>query len=108
MSAWSQSLMIDRSEPAQASAGGVPAPQAEAGRTLLLECRLEQLRSALDEARANADTARVGLAEAAAREADQVRRHGLLQDELVRAREELVVLHRRLEHSEALRAELAG
>src|SRR3989441_1072932 len=38
-------------------------------RTLLLECRLEQLRGALDEARAEADQARIRLPEAAAREA---------------------------------------
>jgi hypothetical protein len=104
--------MVDKNEAAwpsaQANAGGVPAAQTESGRALLLECRLEQLRSALDEARANADQARVRLAETAAREADQGRRHGLLQDELARAREELVALHRRLEHSEALRAELSG
>jgi hypothetical protein len=98
------------SPPAQAGAG-VPAgsaAQTESGRTLLFEFRLEQMRSALDEARANADQARVRLAEAAVREADQVRRQGLVHDELARAREEVAALHRRLEHSEALRAELAG
>jgi HEAT repeats len=77
-------------------------------RTLLLECRLEQLRGALDEARAEADQARVRLAEAAAREADEARRLSLLQDEVARAREEVAALHRRLEHSEALRAKLQG
>ena len=77
-------------------------------RTLLLECRLEQLRGALDEARADADQARVRLAEAAAREAAETRRLSLLQDELARAREEVASLHRRLEHSEALRAKLQG
>src|SRR5688500_6131450 len=82
--------------------------QTESDRTMLLECRLDQLRSALEEARASADQARVRLAEAAAREADQVRRHGLLHDELARAREEVTALHRRLEQSEALRAGLAG
>src|SRR5687768_13014637 len=77
-------------------------------RTLLLECRLEQLRGALDEARAEADQARVRLAEAAAREAGETRRMSLLQDEVARAREEVAALHRRLEHSEALRAKLQG
>ena len=77
-------------------------------RTLLLECRLEQLRGALDEARAEADQARVRLAEAAAREAGETRRMSLLQDEIARAREEVAALHRRLEHSEALRAKQQG
>ena len=77
-------------------------------RTVLLECRLEQLRSALDEARAEADLARVRLAEAAAREAAETQRLSLLQDEVAQAREEVAALHRRLEHSEALRAKLQG
>jgi hypothetical protein len=77
-------------------------------RTLLLECRLEQLRGALDEARVEADQARVRLAEALAREAGETRRLSLLQDEVARAREEVAALHRRLEHSEALRAKLQG
>ena len=77
-------------------------------RTLLLECRLEQLRGALDEARAEADQARIRLAEAAAREAGETRRLSALQDEVARAREEVAELHRRLEHSEALRAKLQG
>jgi HEAT repeat protein len=77
-------------------------------RTLLLECRLEQLRGALDEARAEADQARVRLAAAAAREAGETRRLSVLQDEVARAREEVAALHRRLEHSEALRAKLQG
>jgi hypothetical protein len=77
-------------------------------RTLLLECRLEQLRGALDEARAEADQARIRLAEAAAREAGETRRLSVLQDEVARAREEVAALHRRLEHSEALRAKLQG
>ena len=77
-------------------------------RALLLECRLEQLRGALDEARAEADLARVRLAEAGAREAGETQRLSLLQNELAQAREEVAVLHRRLEHSEALRAKLQG
>jgi uncharacterized coiled-coil DUF342 family protein len=77
-------------------------------RTLLLECRLEQLRGALDEARAEADQARIRLAEAAAREASETQRLSVLQDELARTREEIAALHRRLEHSEALRAKLQG
>jgi hypothetical protein len=77
-------------------------------RTLLLECRLEQLRGALDEARAEADQARIRLAEAAAREAGETQRLSVLQDEVARARAEVAALHRRLEHSEALRAKLQG
>jgi len=88
---------------------GVTAPRPTGSdRTLLLECRLEQLRGALDEARAEADQARVRLAEAAAREAAETRRLSVLQDEVARAREEVAALHRRLEHSEALRAKLEG
>ena len=90
--------------------GVSPGPAAPTGsdRILLLECRLEQLRGALDEARAEADQARVRLAEAAAREAGETRRLSLLQDEVARAREEVAALHRRLEHSEALRAKQQG
>ncbi|HZE94443.1 MAG TPA: hypothetical protein VEZ49_07010, partial [Gemmatimonadales bacterium] len=77
-------------------------------RTLLLECRLEQLRGALDEARAEADQARIRLAEAAAREAGEAQRLSVLQDEVARARAEVAALHRRLEHSEALRAKSQG
>jgi len=77
-------------------------------RTVLLECRLEQLRGALDEARADADQARIRLAEAAARETGETQRLSALQGELARAREEVAALHRRLEHSEALRAKLQG
>ena len=83
-------------------------PGGGSDRTLLLECRLEQLRGALDEARAEADQACIRLAEAAAREAGETRRLSLLQDEVARAREEVAALHRRLEHSEALRAKLQG
>jgi len=88
--------------------GGGPGGSGGSDRTLLLECRLEQLRGALDEARAEADQARIRLAEAAAREAGETRRLSLLQDEVARAREEVAALHRRLEHSEALRAKLQG
>ena len=77
-------------------------------RTLLLECRLEQLRGALDEARSEADQARTRLAEAAAREAGETQRLSGLQAEVARAREEVAALHRRLEQSEALRAKLQG
>jgi len=77
-------------------------------RTLLLECRLEQLRGALDEARAEADQARIRLAEAAAREAGETQRLSVLQDEVARARAEVAALHRRLEQSEALRAKSQG
>ncbi len=85
-----------------------PAPPTGSDRTLLLECRLEQLRGALDEARAEADQARIRLAEAAAREAGETQRLSVLQDEVARARAEVAALHRRLEHSEALRAKLQG
>src|SRR5882762_4371578 len=87
--------------PASAAPGG-------SDRTLLLECRLEQLRGALDEARAEADQARTRLAEAAAREAGETQRLSVLQDEVARARAEVAALHRRLEHSEALRAKSQG
>ena len=83
-------------------------PPAGSDRTLLLECRLEQLRGALDEARAEADQARIRLAEALAREAAETQRLSVLQDELARARAEVAALHRRLEHSEALRAKSQG
>ena len=91
---------------------GVTAPRRStptgSDRTLLLECRLEQLRGALDEARAEADQARIRLAEAAAREAGETLRLSVLQDEVARARAEVAALHRRLEHSEALRAKSQG
>jgi hypothetical protein len=77
-------------------------------RTLLLECRLEQLRGALNEARTEADQARLRLAEAAAREAGETQRLSVIQDEVARARAEVAALHRRLEQSEALRAKLQG
>ncbi|MGE0158591.1 MAG: HEAT repeat domain-containing protein [Gemmatimonadales bacterium] len=79
-----------------------------ADRTFLLECRLDQLHSALQSARADADQARARLAESAAREADLARRAADLHAELAVAREEVAMLHRRLEHSEALRAETEG
>src|SRR5207249_12092239 len=58
--------------------------------------------------RAEADQARIRLAEAAAREAGETQRLSVLQDEVARARAEVAALHRRLEHSEALRAKLQG
>src|SRR5256714_9355802 len=87
--------------PASAAPGG-------SDRTLLLECRLEQLRGALDEARAEADQSSTRLAEAGAREAGETQRLSVLQDEVARARAEVAALHRRLEHSEALRAKSQG
>jgi hypothetical protein len=77
-------------------------------RVFLLECRLEQMRATVDEARSEAHRARTLLSEVTAREADHARRHQLLYEELAAAREELAALHRRLEHSEALRAGLEG
>ena len=95
--------MTDEQEPVSAQATA-----AVADRTFLLECRLDQLHSALQSARADADQCRVRLAESAAREADHARRALALHEELASAREEIVTLHRRLEHSEALRAETEG
>jgi hypothetical protein len=77
-------------------------------RVFLLECRLEQMRASVDEARAEARKARALLAEAAAREAGHAGRHQRLHEELAAAREEVGTLHCRLEHSEALRAGLEG
>ncbi len=77
-------------------------------RVLLLECRLEEMRSALDASREEADRARTKLAEAAVREADHARRYNLIHEELAEARSEVATLHRHLERSEALRAEIAG
>src|SRR5688572_201851 len=88
-------------------AAGAAYPET-ADRTFLLECRLDQLHSALQSARGEADLCRTRLAESAAREADHARRALALHEELAAAREEVAVLHRRLEHSEALRAETEG
>jgi hypothetical protein len=80
----------------------------EANRIVVLECRLEQMRSALDEARAEADRARLRLAVVTAREAEDARRSAIVHEELAEAREEAVSLHRRIEQSEALRAAHEG
>lgn len=93
------------------TSGDSAAPTAatpDPGRIVLLECHLEQFRSALTEARSDADLARSRLAEVSAREAEHARQLARLHEELAEAREEAAGLHRRLEHSEALRAELAG
>ena len=66
------------------------------------------MRASLDMAREEADRARAKLAEASAREADHARRFSLIHEELAEARAEIVALNRHLEHSEALRAEIAG
>src|SRR5258705_12928293 len=55
--------------PASAAPGG-------SDRTLLLECRLEQLRGALDQARAGADQARIRLPPAAAPQRGETLRPG--------------------------------
>jgi hypothetical protein len=81
---------------------------ADTHRVFALECRLEQMRASVDEARAEAHRARERLAETTARQADRTRVHQLLHEELAAAREEVALLHRRLEHSEALRAQLEG
>lgn len=83
-------------------------PTGDAERILLLECRLEQAHSALEDARAEADRLRVRLAEAAAREADHARRYSTVHQELAEARAEIVSLHEALDRSEAQRAELEG
>lgn len=94
--------------------GPVPDTADDAGsgsdrdRAFLLACRLEQMRAVVDEARAEADRARALLAESTAREADHARRNHVLHQELAAAREEVASLHRRLEHSEALRARMEG
>jgi hypothetical protein len=101
-------LREDVTAPRRGSLSAGSVTPAGSDRTVLLECRLEQLRGALDEARAEADLARVRLAEAAAREVGETQRLSLLQNEVAQAREEVAALHRRLEHSEALRAKLQG
>lgn len=102
--------MSDKAEltPPSPDATGEARSGSEADRVCLLECRLEQMRASVDEARAEAHRARERLAEAAAREADQARRHQLLHEDLTAARRENASLHHRLEHSEALRAGLEG
>jgi len=105
--------MSDRREtaaPPPGAADGVtpPVPASDTERVLLLECRLEQMRSALEAARDEADRARTKLADATAREAEHARRAWRLHEELSEARAEVALLHRRIEQSEALRAELAG
>jgi len=104
------SVMSDKTKPAPPSPGAIDEARSgsEADRVFLLECRLEQMRASVDEARAEAHRAREHLAEAAAREADQARRQQLLHEDLVAARREIASLHHRLEHSEALRAGLEG
>lgn len=105
--------MSDRREAAARSPGAAndvtpPGPAADRERILLLECRLEQMRAALSAAREEADGARTKLAEACARESTQARRLSLLHEELAQARAEIATLHRHLERSEALRAEIEG
>jgi chromosome segregation ATPase len=101
--------MMKDAQAARSEAGvGSPAAVEAADRTFLLECRLDQLHSALQSARAEADQARTRLAEAVTREADYARRAADSLAELASAREEVALLHRRLEHSEALRAETEG
>lgn len=107
--------MTDRREEARQSWDGadpdrksVPSLTPDRERVILLECRMEQLRSQLQGARAEADHARARLAEATAREADHARRASLVHQELADARAELAALHQRLERSEALRAEMEG
>jgi hypothetical protein len=102
--------MSDKEELARASPDvtGEARSGSVADRVFLLECRLEQMRANVDEARAEAHRAREFLAEATAREADHARRLQLLHEELAAARAEIGSLYHRLEHSEALRAGLEG
>ena len=105
--------MSDRREaaarsPGAANSGTPPGPAADRERVILLECRLEQMRSALSAAREEADSARIKLAESYAREADHARRFGEIHAELAEARAEVAALHRRLERSEALKSEIEG
>jgi len=67
-----------------------------------------QATAALEAAREEADGVRAKLAEAAARESEHARRFCLIHEELAEARAELAVLHRHLDRSEALRAEITG
>src|SRR5687768_8492970 len=83
-------------------------PAAERERVILLECRLDQLRSQLEAARSEADHARAKLAESAAREADHARRYSQVHAEIADARAELGAVHERLARAEGLRAELEG
>lgn len=102
--------MSDKAElaPPSPDETGEAGPGSDADRVFLLECRLEQMRASVDEARAEAHRARASLAETTAREADRSRRHQLVLEDLAAAREEIGSLHHRLEHSEALRAGLEG
>lgn len=102
--------MSDKEElaPPSPDVAGEARSGSDADRVCLLECRLEQMRASVDEARAEAHQARALLAEAAVRETDQARRHQLLHEDLSAARQEIASLHHRLEHSEALRAGLEG
>jgi len=102
--------MRDREELTRPSAevAGKGRSGSESHRVFALECRLEQMRASVDEARAEAHRARERLAETTARQAERGRQHQLLHEELAAAREEIGLLHRRLEHSEALRARLEG
>ncbi|MEX2465671.1 MAG: HEAT repeat domain-containing protein, partial [Gemmatimonadota bacterium] len=107
------SIMSDRREaaarsPGAANSGTPPGPAADRERVILLECRLEQMRSALGAAREEADSARTKLAESCAREADHARRYGEIHAELADARAEVASLYRRLERAEALKAEIEG
>jgi hypothetical protein len=107
--------MMDRHEASALAGSGASGVRPQASdvaadreRLVLIECRLEQVTSALKEARVEADRSRARLAEAAAREADHARRSSAMHEELAAARAEVAAVHRRLEHSEALRAELEG
>lgn len=105
--------MSDRREASARSPGAAngrtpPGPGSDRERVLLLECRLEEMQAALNAARDEADHVRSRLAEAAAKETRHARRFCLIHEELAEARAEIAILHRHLDRSEALRAELAG
>lgn len=105
--------MSDRREASARSPGAAnerttPGPGSDRERVLLLECRLEQMQAALATSRDEADQVRAKLADVAARETEHARRYCLIHEELAEARAEIAVLHRHLDRSEALRAEIAG
>ena len=105
--------MSDRREASARSPGAAngrtpPGPSSDRERVLLLECRLEEMQAALNTAREEADHVRTRLAEAAAKETHHARRFCLIHEELAEARAEIAILHRHLDRSEALRAELTG
>ncbi len=109
--------MVSQKKPATSRQGQAPSDEARGfgcgsdgnlPQILLLECRVERLRSALDSARAEADKAREQLAVSVSREAEYAGRCSELEAELAEARAEILSLHRKLDFGESLRCELEG